>query len=91
MKIDNRDESLLKFPCQFPVKAMGRTGPELEIAIMEIFGRHVPDIPQGAVKFVASKKGNYTSITVTINAQSKQQLDDIYRDLSACEHVLYAL
>ncbi|MBI3188142.1 MAG: DUF493 domain-containing protein, partial [Gammaproteobacteria bacterium] len=36
-------------------------------------------------------KGTYTSITITISAQSKQQLDSIYQDLTACEHVLYAL
>ena len=91
MIADNRDESLLKFPCQFPVKAMGKSGPELEKAILEIVGRHVPELTEGAVKFVASKNGTYTSITVTISAQSKQQLDNIYQDLTACVHVLYAL
>ena len=70
---------------------MGKSGPQLEMAILEILGRHVPEITEGAVKFVASKKGTYTSITFTISAQSKQQLDDIYKDLTACEHVLYAL
>lgn len=91
MITDNRDEPLLKFPCQFPVKAMGKSGPELELAILEILGRHVPEITGDVVRFAASKKGTYTSITVTINAQSKEQLDNIYRDLSACKHVLYAL
>ena len=43
------------------------------------------------VTFVVSSKGTYTSITVTITVHSKQQLDAIYLDLTACEHVLYAL
>lgn len=91
-KIDvNSESSPLEFPCQFPVKAMGKTGPALEMAVLEIFRRHVPDISEGAVSFTASKNGNYTSITVTITACSKQQLDNIYMDLTACEHVLYAL
>jgi uncharacterized protein len=91
VKADNSNDTLLKFPCQFPVKAMGKSGPELESAIMEIVARHVPELSAGDVKFVASKKGTYTSITITISAQSKQQLDSIYQDLTACEHVLYAL
>lgn len=91
-KIDmNSETSLLKFPCQFPVKAMGKTGPALEMAVLEIFRRHVPEMAVDAVAFVASSKGTYTSITVTITARSKQQLDAIYLDLTACEHVLYAL
>lgn len=87
----NHDESLLKFPCQFPVKAMGKSGPELEAAVLAIFRQHVPDLPEGSVSCVASKNGTYTSITVTITAQSRQQLDNIYRELTTCEHVLYAL
>jgi hypothetical protein len=90
MSADN-DESLLKFPCQFPVKAMGKSGPVLETAVLAIFRQHVPDLSEGSVSCVASKNGTYTSITVTITAQSRQQLDNIYRELTTCEHVLYAL
>lgn len=87
-----RDEdTLFEFPCEFPIKAMGRTGPELEMAVLEIINRHVPDLPEGAVSLNASKGGNYTSITVTITAQSKAHLDGIYMELTRCEHVLYAI
>ena len=91
MNADNAETTLLTFPCEFPIKAMGKTGPELEIAIREIFRRHVPEISEAAIDMVRSKNGTYTSITVTISAQSKQQLDNIYQDLTACQHVLYAL
>jgi putative lipoic acid-binding regulatory protein len=70
---------------------MGKSGLALEVAVLEIFRRHAPDFAEDAVTFAASKKGTYTSITVTITAQNKQQLDNIYHDLTACEHVLYAL
>ncbi|MDQ1362539.1 MAG: uncharacterized protein QG652_399 [Pseudomonadota bacterium] len=91
-RIDADSESSpLKFPCQFPIKAMGKTGPALEMAVLDIFRRHVPDLAENAVSFSASKNGNYTSITVTLTARSKQQLDTIYLELTACEHVLYAL
>jgi len=85
------EETLFEFPCEFPIKAMGKSGPELEMAVLEIINRHVPDLPEGAIRLNASKGGNYTSITITITAESKAQLDGIYLELTACEHVLYAI
>lgn len=85
------EETLLEFPCQFPIKVMGKTGDEFELAVLEIFRRHVPDLADDAIKQRPSSKGNYLSITVTFNATSKMQLDAIYMDLSACEHVAMSL
>ena len=90
-EIKAEEETLFEFPCEFPIKAMGRTGPELELAVLEIINRHVPDLPEGAVRLAASKGGKYTSITITITAQSKAHLDGIYLELTHCEHVLYAI
>jgi putative lipoic acid-binding regulatory protein len=87
----DEEETLFEFPCEFPIKAMGKTGPELEMAVFEIIHRHVPDLPEGAVKMNTSKGGKYTSITITVKAQSKAHLDGIYLDLTRCEHVLYAI
>ena len=87
----SEQETLFEFPCEFPIKAMGKSGPELEIAVLEIINRHVDDLPEGAVKLNASKGGNYTSITVTITAHSKAHLDGIYMELTQCDHVLFAI
>ncbi len=84
-------ETLLEFPCRFPIKVMGMSSGPLEAAVIEIINRHVDDLGEGAVSSRASKNGKYTAITVTIMAQSKQQLDAIYMDLTACEHVSMAL
>ena len=84
-------ETLLEFPCEFPIKAMGLTCDELEIAVLEIINRHVDNLSEGALRLRPSKKGKYTAITITITAHSKEQLDAIYIDLSACEHVSIAL
>jgi len=84
-------ETLLEFPCEFPVKAMGLTCTQLEIAVVEIINRHVSDLGEGAVKMKPSKNGKYTAITITITACSKKQLDAIYMDLTDCEHVTIAL
>ncbi len=84
-------EPLLEFPCEFPVKAMGLACDELEVAVIEIVNRHVENLSEGALKMKPSKTGKYTAITVTITAHSKEQIDAIYMDLTACEHVSIAL
>lgn len=84
-------ETLLEFPCDFPVKAMGLACDELEIAVIEIINRHVDNLAEGALRMKPSKNGKYTAITITITAHSKQQLDAIYMDLTACELVSIAL
>ncbi len=85
------EETLLEFPCQFPIKALGKTSPELDIIIIEIIKRHVDDVQDDAIKSKPSKGGNYTAITITIEATSKQQLDNIYQDLTDCPEVIMAL
>ena len=84
-------ETLLEFPCEFPIKAMGLTCDSLEISVIEIVNRHVENLPEGSLKMTPSRTGKYTSITITITAHSKDQLDAIYIDLTACEHVTMAL
>jgi len=85
------EETLLEFPCQFPVKAMGRAELELDLLVVDIIRRHVADINKGAVTTRPSKDGNYLAVTVIVEASSKQQLDAIYQDLSDHPHVLMAL
>ena len=85
------DESLLEFPCEFPIKAMGRSEDDFDALVVGIVRKHCPDLLEGAVKSRLSKEGNYVSVTVTIRAQSRTQLDRIYMDLSAHEKILMAL
>ncbi|MDO9168946.1 MAG: DUF493 domain-containing protein [Methylobacter sp.] len=85
------EETLLEFPCQFPIKAMGKTELKLDLLVIEIVRRHVADINDGAVTTRSSKDGNYIAVTVIIEASSKQQLDAIYQDLSDHPHILMAL
>ncbi len=84
-------ETLLEFPCKFPIKAMGMACDELEIAVIEIINRHVENLAEDALKIRPSRTGKYIAITITITAHSKDQLDAIYMDLTACEHVSIAL
>ncbi len=86
-----REESLFDFPCEFPIKVMGRSSDTLEGEIIAIVRQHVPDLAEGAVCSRSSGKGNYTALTLTINATSKAQLDAIYRALNAHEAVVMTL
>lgn len=84
-------ESLLQFPCDFPIKVMGKNHIDLETAVVTIINEHVDDLTEGALKSRQSKNGNYLSITVTITARSQNQLDSIYRALTSHELVMMAL
>lgn len=84
-------ESLLEFPCRFPIKAMGRNSDDFEAQVVALVRRHCPDLGEGAVASRDSKGGKYLSVTITINATSREQLDRIYLELTACEQVLMAL
>ncbi len=83
--------TLLRFPCDFPIKAFGRNRPDFDGLIAEIVRRHAPDLSEGAVSARPSHGGKYTAVTVTIRAESKAQLDAIYQDLTRCSEVLMAL
>jgi putative lipoic acid-binding regulatory protein len=85
------DETLLEFPCQFPIKVMGRSNPDFGSVVIEIVSRHVQDLFEQAVTIKPSKDGNYLSVTVIVQANSKQQLDSIYQDLSGHPQVLMTL
>jgi putative lipoic acid-binding regulatory protein len=87
----SEEESPLQFPCEFPIKAMGKSGCDLDMLVVEIVRRHVPDLTEGAVRSRQSTHGNYVSVTVVVNATSRAQLDAIYRDLVDCESVIMAL
>ncbi len=85
------DDTLFEFPCSFPIKVMGKDTPELHQAVRDIINHYVDNVSDAAFKSRASKKGTYISITVTITATDKQQLDNIYLALSASEHVTMSI
>mgnify|MGYP001826109989 CR=1 FL=1 len=84
-------ETLLEFPCKFPVKVMGRSEDGFEALVTEIVLVHADLHGDEPITINASSSGSFISVTVTITALSKAQLDRIYQDLSDCERVLVAL
>ncbi len=87
----NTNETLLKFPCDFPIKVMGLATKEFEEAVFEICKKHYSELTEDMTSFRKSADGKYLSITVNIHATSKSQLDNIYLDLTSSKHVLMAL
>lgn len=86
-----QNDEHFNFPCDFPIKVMGRAGCELETTVVEIINRHVDELAEDSVKSRPSGKGNFIAVTVVITATSREQLDNIYLELTAHEHVLMAL
>ena len=76
-------ESLLTFPCAFPLKVMGRTRDGFAQAVVDVVRKHAPDFDAGTLEMRASTAGNYLSVTATINATSREQLDNLYRELTS--------
>lgn len=85
------DETVLEFPCDFPIKMMGRESPEFRATARAIVEKHVGPVADEAVQASLSRNGRFVSITITITATSKQQLDDIYQDVTDHDDVLMAL
>lgn len=84
-------EGLLEFPCRFPIKAMGKAGADFDALVVQIVRRHAPDLTEGAVSSRPSKGGRWVSVTVTIQATSRKQLDAIYQALSDHDRVVMVL
>jgi len=88
---DPDQDTLFDFPCQFPIKVMGKACEEFEHEIIKIMQVHIADFKESALTRRDSAKSNYVSLTVTITATSRKQLDAIYMDLTASELVIMAL
>ncbi|MEQ1592389.1 MAG: DUF493 domain-containing protein [Thiobacillaceae bacterium] len=85
------EETLLEFPTDFPVKIMGEKREGFTHAMIELVQRHAPDFNAETVELRASSSGKYLSVTCTIYATSKAQLDALYREITAHPWVNMAL
>jgi uncharacterized protein len=81
----------LEFPSDFPIKVMGRHDSNLRALTQAIVEKHAGAISDANVKTRTSADGNFLALTYVVHATSKEQLDTIYRELTACKSVLMAL
>jgi len=82
--MEEQQQSLLSFPVDFPMKILGRREGGFAQGVMDIVLRHAPDFQPATMEMRPSKGGKYLSLTVTVNATSREQLDPLYREL--CDH-----
>lgn len=80
---------LLEFPCSFTYKVMGHAKPELVDQVVEVIQHHAPGDYTPSVK--PSSKGNYHSVSVTINATHIEQVETLYKELGELELVRMVL
>jgi putative lipoic acid-binding regulatory protein len=85
------DETLQEFPSDFPIKVMGRHDSNLRTLTQAIIERHAGPLAEASVRTRTSGDGNFLALTYMVRASSRKQLDDIYRELTACTSVLMAL
>ncbi len=86
---ERQDSSLLEYPCEFPLKIMGATRAGFAQAVLEVVQRHAPDFDGSTLEMKSSKHGKYLSITCTINATSREQLDALYQEM--CDHPMVVM
>lgn len=75
-------ESLIEFPCRFPIKVMGAHHPEFVSAIAEVACGFEPGFDADSIRVTPSKAGNYLGLTLKVWVTSRAQLDDLYRALT---------
>ncbi|HET7314255.1 DUF493 domain-containing protein [Salinisphaera sp.] len=88
---ESNDETLLEFPCEFAIKAFGRHGSAFEQTVYTLVKAHVPELSMNDLSCRESSGGRYIAVTASITAQSRAQLDAIYKDLTDNEQVLMSL
>ena len=81
--------SPIEYPCEFPLKIMGLAQAGFAQAVLEVVRRHVPDFDGASMEMKTSKRGKYLSVTCTVNAASREQLDSLYQEL--CDHPMVVM
>ena len=83
LKTTKNKETLFEFPCQFPIKIMANPDKETTNFILNVFEKYVTDYNNIDFKIKESKTGKYISITAMFEAENKEQLDNIYKEVSS--------
>lgn len=81
----------LEFPCSYPLKVMGRDNAAFRSTVTGIVEKHAGKLPESSVRSRPSAEGNFLALTFSITAESREQLDALYRELTSCPEVLVAL
>ena len=90
-KDTDQQETLIEFPCEFPIKVMGETHESFSIEVIKTIQQHEATFDATRIELKGSSGGKYTSLTCTCYVESKTQLDNIYRALTSHTMVKFVL
>jgi putative lipoic acid-binding regulatory protein len=85
--MQEQDPPKIEFPCDYPIKVLGRSSDGFESMILEVFELHAPGFDQQTMTMNVSRKGTFTSLTITITATGPEQLEALHQDLLATGQV----
>lgn len=85
------DDSVFDFPCDIPIKVLGVNDAALREAAYGIVREHYGELDDERFAERESRDGNYVSLTITVHAESREQIDAVYRDLTAHSDILMVL
>jgi uncharacterized protein len=73
----------IEFPCEYPIKVLGRSGDDFEAIVLGVFEQHAPGFSRETITANVSSKGTFRSMTITITATGPDQLDALHKSLMA--------
>ena len=82
-------DSLIEYPCDFPLKIFGQQQAGFAQAVLAVVSKHDPDFVAASMEMRASKNARYVSLTCTLRATSREQLDAVYQEL--CDHPMVVM
>ena len=85
------EESVMSFPCSFPIKLMGKESAVFRLTARALVEKHTGPLDDDAIESSLSRNGRFVSVTITVVAESREQLVNIYRDATAHDDVIMAL
>lgn len=81
--MQDQEPPKIEFPCDYPIKVLGRSSADFLTTIIDVFEQHAPGFDQSTIQAKDSSKGTFTSLTITITATGPEQLDALHQDLIA--------
>lgn len=79
--LDDEEAPKIEFPCDYPIKVLGRAHDEFETVVLGVMRRHAPGLDRETVSLRGSRKGRFVALTVVITATGPEQLDALHKDL----------
>lgn len=88
---NNTTRALMQFPSPFRLRVFGLDADDFAVFVLLLVRRHVPELNEDSIDSKPSHGGKYLAVRVSFTAESREQLDAIYRELSGHERVLFIL